>query len=227
MGMAKRWVIFAVASLVLAGGTFTGVALATPSPSGQQYTGCLQYGFLYNVAIGTSPLHACPNHATQITWNQAGQPTGSSNTTLYTWTVTLPAQAASAGGYAQVAGTTVIPVGSTVVPISGEVITGDLSSCAVSGYPGLDGIDVSSPSSDPQAAQTQLAGTSGLQTNHSGTALGIDSSRFVAVAGPLVVGVYCNGSTFESGPGGATPAVTVTFMFAVTTPPSGPAQTYT
>jgi len=221
-------VVLGVAVLALAGGAFAGATVtATPSIPSNQYSGCVEGGLLFGVTIGTLP-HGCPRFSTEITWNQTGPqgPSGSSNTTLYTWTATIPAQGSGAGGYAQVTASTVIPVGSTIVPISGTVITGDLSDCAMTGF-GLDLITVSAPGPDARAGDAELAGTSGYAMDHSGTALSIDGSKFVSVAGPLVASVYCNGSSFESGPGGPTPPVTLTLTFAVTTPPPGPAQTYT
>jgi Phage Tail Collar Domain/Collagen triple helix repeat (20 copies) len=69
-----RW-LGVVGGVTLFAGAFAGVSAATSTPSSQSYTGCLEFGMIFNVAVGASPAHACPRWATQITWNQsAGVP---------------------------------------------------------------------------------------------------------------------------------------------------------
>jgi hypothetical protein len=53
---------------------FAGVSAATSTTSSQSFTGCLQWGIVFNVATGSAPSHGCPRNATQITWNQSGPP---------------------------------------------------------------------------------------------------------------------------------------------------------
>ena len=62
-----------VSGLGLAGAT---IAVASDSalqhtPAVTQYTGCLDDGYLYQVAIGKSPLSKCEKNQT-VTWNKAG-----------------------------------------------------------------------------------------------------------------------------------------------------------
>ncbi len=49
----------------------TGGAGAAAAPN--TYTGCLQLGLVYNVAIGATPAFACPKGATKISWNEPDQ----------------------------------------------------------------------------------------------------------------------------------------------------------
>ena len=51
-----------------------GYGYAAVTADNQSYTGCLQNGDMTNVAIGSTPLKACPKNATQIGWNQTGPP---------------------------------------------------------------------------------------------------------------------------------------------------------
>jgi hypothetical protein len=69
----------AVVVCVAVGG---GAAYASGAGSGatNTYSGCLQFGLLYRVAIGTSPSYACPRGAVQIGWDQTG-PTGTTGAT--------------------------------------------------------------------------------------------------------------------------------------------------
>jgi hypothetical protein len=50
----------------------TGYGYAAVTADNQTYTGCLQSGALTNIAIGETPLKACPKNSTQISWNQTG-----------------------------------------------------------------------------------------------------------------------------------------------------------
>jgi len=56
-----------------------GAAYASGAGSGANntYTGCLQFGLVYGVAIGSSPSYGCPRGAVQISWDQTG-PVGAS-----------------------------------------------------------------------------------------------------------------------------------------------------
>ena len=50
-------------------GTAEAVGAATSAP---QYSGCLIYGQLFNLAPGPSPARSCPPGSTVVGWNQAG-----------------------------------------------------------------------------------------------------------------------------------------------------------
>ena len=73
---------FAAPRRVLAVGALAAIAVVVAAGFGyaavaadnQTYTGCLQSGTLINVAIGETPLRACPKSSTQITWSQTGPP---------------------------------------------------------------------------------------------------------------------------------------------------------
>ena len=62
-------VLAAVAVVVAAGFGYAAVAA-----DNQTYSGCLQNGDLTNVAIGSTPVRACPKNAIQINWSQSGTP---------------------------------------------------------------------------------------------------------------------------------------------------------
>ena len=62
-------VLAAVAVVVAAGFGYAAVAA-----DNQTYSGCLQNGDLTNVAIGSTPVRACPKNAIQISWSQSGTP---------------------------------------------------------------------------------------------------------------------------------------------------------
>lgn len=70
-----RW-LGVVGAVTLVAGAFAGVSAASSAPTSQSFTGCLEWGLIFNVASGPSPLHSCPRFATQITWNQSQSPTG-------------------------------------------------------------------------------------------------------------------------------------------------------
>jgi len=210
MNFKRLAVIAATVSLAVAGGSFAGVALATPSPSGQQYTGCLLHGSLFNVAVGASPIHGCPRFATQIEWNQTGPqgPPGASNTKLFTWTVTVSGTVSGPLGaeYAKASATTNIPAGVLLTPISTSA-SGDISSC-----------DDPAFSDDIVVQPGALAVWSG--TTFSSTPASQTRIALVQQSGPLSAEVYCTGAATVS-------PVTITITFTETIAPSGPAQTYT
>jgi hypothetical protein len=62
-----------VIALVLAVGTL-GIGIASGQTSGNTYTACLKGGTLTKVAIGSDPLSPCSKNATEINWNETGQP---------------------------------------------------------------------------------------------------------------------------------------------------------
>jgi len=70
-----RW-LGVVSAVTLVAGAFAGVSAASSAPSSQAFTGCLEFGFIFNVALGPSPAHTCPRAATQITWNQSNPQSG-------------------------------------------------------------------------------------------------------------------------------------------------------
>jgi Phage Tail Collar Domain len=70
-----RW-LGVVSAVTLFAGAFAGVSAASSAPSSQAFTGCLEFGFIFNVALGSSPTHSCPRSATQITWNQSSPQSG-------------------------------------------------------------------------------------------------------------------------------------------------------
>lgn len=74
-----RWV-GVVSAVTLLAGAFAGVSAASSAPSSQSFTGCLEFGFIFNVALGPSPTHSCPRSATQITWNQSNPQSGTGGT---------------------------------------------------------------------------------------------------------------------------------------------------
>jgi hypothetical protein len=65
-------VLVAVAVACAAIGTAAGYAYAVAQTANQDYTGCLLNGEIHFVAIGDTPLQACPPPATQITRSQTG-----------------------------------------------------------------------------------------------------------------------------------------------------------
>jgi hypothetical protein len=208
MNFKRLAVIAATVSLAVAGGSFAGVALAAPSPSGQQYTGCLLYGSLFNVAVGASPIHGCPRFATQIEWNQTGPqgPPGASNTKLYTWTVTV--SGTETNNYVTQSATMPIAVGSIIVPVSATA-TGNMTSCTGGN---LANIYVNSPNGQDMAAwygPNNFDNTPTTQTN----------IELVHATGPLSAVVSCYGVT-------TAPTTTITIVFSVISPASGPAVTY-
>jgi len=219
MNLRRLTTIAGTVSLAVAGGTFAGVAIATPSPSGQQYTGCLIYGSLTNVAIGPSPMHACQRGAIQISWNQTGPqgvPGSSGSTTkVYSWTVTVPG-GASGVGYQD--STMTVPAGFIVRPISATA-TGDFSPCTTGAISGIQ-VEVfgqiTFASWEPEDSNI---------TNATPTVL-FGGGGFLGTTEPLRAIVSCYG-----GGGGVpetTPSVTLTVVFAVTSfPTTGTPQTFT
>jgi hypothetical protein len=75
-----RW-LGAVGAVTLIAGAFAGVSAATSTPSTQSYTGCLEFGMIFNVAVGSSPMHSCSRWATQISWNQSAGVAGPAGAT--------------------------------------------------------------------------------------------------------------------------------------------------
>ena len=71
--MRTRPSIGMVVALVLAVGAL-GIGVANAQATGDTYTGCLKGGTLTKVAISSEPLSPCPQSATEISWNQTGQP---------------------------------------------------------------------------------------------------------------------------------------------------------
>jgi len=65
-------VLTVVGASAIFAGAFAGVSAATSTTSNQSFTGCLQWGIVFNVATGSSPARTCPRSAQQITWNQSG-----------------------------------------------------------------------------------------------------------------------------------------------------------
>jgi hypothetical protein len=51
-----------------------GIGIASGQTTGNTYTACLKAGTLTRVAIGSEPLSPCSQTATEISWNQTGQP---------------------------------------------------------------------------------------------------------------------------------------------------------
>ena len=66
LGHAPRRVFAALATTILVLGA-VGVTLARAATPSQTYTGCLELGLVFNVAIGTNPALRCPSGATKIT----------------------------------------------------------------------------------------------------------------------------------------------------------------
>jgi hypothetical protein len=62
-----------VAALVLAVGAL-GIGIASGQTSGNTFTGCLKNGTLTKVNIGNAPTSPCVGGATQVSWNEEGQP---------------------------------------------------------------------------------------------------------------------------------------------------------
>jgi len=205
----KLTTMICVGVLVLAGSAFAGATItATPStPPNQQYTGCVERGLLFDVTIGTLP-HGCPRFSTEITWNQTGPPgpSGSSNTTLYTWTVTVSGTVTN--DYATTTAATSIPAGVLLTPVSATA-TGNISSCDDPAF------------SEDIAVQTTPAGAIAFWTGNtfSSTPASQTNINLVQHAGPLFAEVYClNAATISP--------VTITITFTETAAPPGPAQTY-
>ena len=71
--LSRRTAVAAVLACVAVGG---GAAYASGAASGggNTYTGCLQFGLVYNVAIASAPSSPCFKGATQISWSQTGPP---------------------------------------------------------------------------------------------------------------------------------------------------------
>ncbi len=65
-----RW-LGVISAVTVVAGAFAGVSAASSAPSSQAFTGCLEFGIIFNVAQGPAPAHTCPRSATQITWNQS------------------------------------------------------------------------------------------------------------------------------------------------------------
>ena len=69
--LSRRTMVAAIAVCAVVGG---GAAYASDAGSGtgDTYTGCLQFGLVYDVAVDAAPSHACPKGAVRITWNATG-----------------------------------------------------------------------------------------------------------------------------------------------------------
>ena len=67
-----RRVATALATILVLG--VIGVSFANAGTPSQTYTGCLKYGLVFYVAIGSNPARSCPSGAVTISWNQGGSP---------------------------------------------------------------------------------------------------------------------------------------------------------
>ena len=68
-----RRIATALATTILVLGGI-GMTFARADAPGQTYTGCLKYGLVFHVALGSNPARSCPSGAVKISWNQTGQP---------------------------------------------------------------------------------------------------------------------------------------------------------
>ena len=70
VSLKRRGMLAAAVAVVAV--VVAGYAYGAATDTSQVYTGCLQNGDLSKVAIGSTPVKACPANAAQISWNQTG-----------------------------------------------------------------------------------------------------------------------------------------------------------
>jgi hypothetical protein len=146
-------VVAAVAVVVAAGYGWSAITAGD-----QMYTGCLQSGSITNVAVGPTPLKACPKNALQISWNQQGQQgiPGTNGTSVNSATEPVGVNCANGGSKFTAAN------GVTYACNGGKGDKGDIGPAG----PGLS--DISQLDGTPCTVETS-SGTVGVTTASDGT----------------------------------------------------------